>query len=155
MAKLYEIDAEILACLDEETGEIVDPEKLNALMMQREHKIESVALWVKNLLSDAEAYKAEKEAFAEREKAAKNKAESLKNWLSFVLDGQKFESSRVSVTFRKSEAVQIDDENKIPREFIREKIESSPDKTLIKKVIKAGDKVEGCSIVLNNNIQIK
>ena len=66
MATLYEIDAGILSCIDVETGEVLDPEKLEALQMEREEKIESVALWYKNLCSDAEAYKAEKQAFASR-----------------------------------------------------------------------------------------
>lgn len=155
MAKLYEIDSEILSCIDSETGEILDFEKLEALTMQRNEKIQSVALWVKNLLSDAEAFKKEKEVFEEREKAAKKKAESLKNWLTVVLDGEKFETSRVSISFRKSESVQIDDEGQIPREFMKEKVEVSPDKTAIKNALKAGEAVSGCRIQTNKNIQIK
>ena len=38
MRALYEIDNEILECVDEETGEILDEEKLNALEMEREKK---------------------------------------------------------------------------------------------------------------------
>ena len=34
--KLYEIDNEIMNCIDEETGEIIDPEKLESLEMERE-----------------------------------------------------------------------------------------------------------------------
>ena len=33
MKALYEIDQEILECVDMETGEIIDPEKLTALQM--------------------------------------------------------------------------------------------------------------------------
>lgn len=155
VATLYEIDQSILDCIDSETGEIIDAEKLNSLMIERNVKIESVALWVKNLLSDAEAFKAEKEAFAEREKAAKNKAESLKTWLSNALNGQNFTTNRVSVGFRKSKSVLIEDESKIPFEFIREKVETAPDKTLIKKVLESGDEIPGCKISVNTNIQIK
>ena len=50
MDSLYEIDFEIMNCIDFETGEVVDVEKLTELQMEREHKIESVALWVKNLM---------------------------------------------------------------------------------------------------------
>lgn len=155
MATLYEIDQSILDCIDPETGEIIDAEKLNSLMIERDVKIESVALWVKNLLSDAEAYRAEKEAFAEREKAAKTKAESLKTWLTNALNGQNFSTNQVSIGFRKSESVLIEDESKIPFEFIREKVETAPDKTLIKKVLKNGEEVPGCRISTNTNIQIK
>lgn len=67
---------------------------------------------MKNLLSDADAFKAEKDAFAEREKAARNKAENLKQWLSMALDGQKFSTSKVQISFRNSESVEIEDEKK-------------------------------------------
>ena len=73
MANLYEIDEQIMQCIDEDTGEILDMEKLNHLQMQQEQKIESLALWYKNLLSDAAALKAEKETFAAREKGTKSK----------------------------------------------------------------------------------
>ena len=55
MATLYEIDEEILDCVDQETGEIIDPEKLAQLQMDFDKKVEGIALWIKNLLSDAEA----------------------------------------------------------------------------------------------------
>lgn len=91
---LYEIDSALEAALekafDPETGELIDEaafEQTEALQLARDAKIENVALWIKNLNSDAEALKAEKEAFAAREKAAKNKAESLKRWLAFALVG--------------------------------------------------------------------
>ena len=79
MASLYEIDKSILGCIDQETGEMIDPDRLEALFMERNQKIENVALWIKNLQSDALAFKAEKEAFAARQKAAEAKVESLLN----------------------------------------------------------------------------
>lgn len=56
MANLYDINSEILSCIDAETGEIIDVERLQALQMEREQKVENVALWYKNLLSDAAQY---------------------------------------------------------------------------------------------------
>ena len=52
---LYEIDAAITACIDPETGEVLDEEALNALHMERSAKVESVALWIKNLNAEAAA----------------------------------------------------------------------------------------------------
>ena len=46
---IYDIDKAIEACVDTETGEIIDGEKLDALQMERAAKIEGVACWVKNL----------------------------------------------------------------------------------------------------------
>lgn len=155
MANLYQIDQAILGCIDLETGEIIDPELLDALQMERQQKIENVALWIKNLAADAVAYKAEKEAFAEREKAATKKLESLKNWLTQALEGQKFTTGRCAVTFRKSEAVEIVSEEAIPQEYLTEKITYSPNKTAIKEAIKAGGSIAGCMLVEKYNPTIK
>jgi len=155
MASLYEIDQAIMECIDWESGEILDAERLDALQMERQEKVESVALWIKNLSADAIAYKAEKDAFAEREKAALKKIESLKNWLSGALDGQKFSTWRCAVTFRKSEAVEIEDEALIPQEMKTEKITYSPNKTAIKEAIKAGEEIPGCKLVERMNPTIK
>ena len=56
---LYEIDNAILGCVDDETGEVIDFDKLDKLTMQREQKLEGAALAVKNLTAEAEAIKAE------------------------------------------------------------------------------------------------
>lgn len=60
---LYEIEAQILECaseVDEETGEILDIEKLEALEIEKEKKQENIALWIKNLRAEKEAVKSEK-----------------------------------------------------------------------------------------------
>lgn len=155
MASLYEIDKSIMECLDFETGEILDAERLNALQMERQEKVESVALWIKNLSADANAYKAEKDAFAEREKAALKKIESLKNWLSWALEGQKFSTWRCAVSFRKSEAVEIEDDCNLPQYLLNEKVTYTPNKTAIKEAIKAGEEIPGCKLVERMNPTIK
>lgn len=161
MASLYEIDQAILDCIDFETGEIVDQEKLNELQMARDEKIEKVALWYKNLLADAEVFKAEKQAFEERQKVATNKAESLKKWLTNALNGSKFSTARVAVSFRKSEQVEVDEAafmdyaQKCNRDDLLTFKEPTPNKTAIKAAIKGGQNVFGAALVEKNNIQIK
>jgi hypothetical protein len=155
LASLYEIDRSILECIDQETGEMIDPERLENLFMERNQKIENIALWIKNLQSDALAYKAEKEAFAEREKIAINKADRLKKYLADALEGQKFTTSRCAVSFRRSETISIADESILPKEFLKETITYKPDKTAIKNAIKSGKEVNGCCLVENLNTQIK
>jgi hypothetical protein len=155
MANLYEIDRGILDCIDLETGEVIDPDRLESLQMERNQKIENVVLWIKNLQSDALAFKAEKDAFAERERSATKKAEQLKEWLAKVLDGQKFSSGRCAVSFRRSEQVEILDENSIPQDLMIQKVSFAPDKVGIKKLLKEGNEVCGCRLVENLNAQIK
>ena len=153
--KLYEIDEEILACVDAESGEILDEERFAALQMERDTKIENVALWIKNLKSDLVALEAERKAFQEREKSCKAKIASLQNWLSFALNGQKFSSPKVAVSFRKTESVEIVEESLIPEQYMREKVEVSPDKVAIKDAIKRGESVAGAMLVQNQSVQIK
>lgn len=155
MANLYEIDRAILECVDFETGEIIDQERLDGLMMERSAKIESVALWVKNLESDAVAYKAEKEAFAAREKQASEKAKRLKEWLAKVCEGNKFSTAKCAISFRSSEAVEITEGATIPEEYLRTKTTTEPDKTAIKAALKAGAEIDGCRLATKLNTNIK
>lgn len=154
MANLYEINQAITECLDKETGEIIDMEKLEELQLEREAKIENVALWYKNLLSDAEAYKAEKNAFAEKEQKAKNKAESLKKYLESALAGDSFKSARVNVSYRQSESVIIDDVFSLDDRFLKY-AEPTADKVAIKAALKSGEDVKGVHLEQKSNIQIK
>lgn len=155
MSSLYQIDQGILSCLDMETGEIIDPEKLDSLQMERQQKIEGVALWVKNLSADVLAFKAEKEAFAERERIAKAKVERLKAWLTEALEGQKFSTAKCAVSFRKSARVEIEDPDRIPKHLMVETVTIQPDKNAIKEILKSGQEVGGCCLVENLNAQIK
>ena len=91
---IYEINEGILNCIDPETGEIIDIDKLNELELERDAKIENVACWIKELKAEAEAIKAEKLALAERQRVAENKAESLKKWLAYALQGEKFKTAK-------------------------------------------------------------
>ena len=153
MANLYEIDQGILECIDLETGEVIDPDRLEELQMERSQKIENVVLWIKNLESDALAIKAEKEALAKRQVAALAKAEQLKEWLGKALEGQKFSTARCAVSFRKSEKTVVFDEGMVPSEYTKTKIE--PDVAAIKKALKEGFEVSGCRLVESQNVQIK
>ena len=85
---LYEINEKLELGFDIETGEILDAEYLDKLAMERDMKIENIALWIKNLKSEAEALKAEKDVFAQRQKSAENKMEQLKKYLANALAGK-------------------------------------------------------------------
>ena len=155
---LYEIEQEIMSCVDMETGEIVDCEKLDALTMERDKKIENIALWVKNLEADAKAYKEVKDNFAQKQKSAENKAKSLKEYLTRLLDGTAYKSTKVNVSFRTSKAVDVFDISALMTmddcdNYLKYK-EPEPDKTAIKNAIASGVNVPGCQIVENQNIQI-
>lgn len=154
MSSLYDIDTRLYSLLDEDTGEITDVEAFEKIQLERDEKIENIALWVKNLKADAEALKAEKLAFAERQKAAEKKIDNLKRLLSDALSGQNFKTARVVLSFRKSSEVQIDDIEEISDEYLRYKA-PEPDKTAIKAAISEGKEVAGARLVSKVNLQIK
>lgn len=152
--KLYEIDNAILDCLDTETGEILDVERLAELQIAREDKIKSVGEWYLNLLAEAEALKKEKEKFANRQKVAENKAESLKKWLDYALQGERFKTTTVQITYRKSEQVVIEDVYKVDERFLKYS-EPTADKVEIKKALKQGEEIFGVRLETKSNISIK
>ena len=156
---IYEINEEILNCIDLETGEIIDIDRLNDLQLERDAKIENVACWIKELKAEAEAIKTEKQTLAERQKVAENKAESLKKWLAFALDGQKFKTPKCSISYRKREVVEVTDEGlsnlmKEHDELLTYKA-PEPNKKAIKDAIKDGLSVEGVQLVQNTSTIIK
>lgn len=157
--KLYEVPSEIDALIDPETGEITDTDKLSELVNRYNNGVEWLALEVKNSLAEAEALKKEKDAFAQREKVASNRAKSLKNYLSYLLHGEKFKTDKVAISWRRSEQVQVDEENFLPwakehNAYLRWK-EPEVDKTALKEAFKQGIEVPYAELVENQSIQIK
>lgn len=154
---LYEIVKELRDFefeIDEETGEILNADELDNLQLDRDEKIENICLFIKNLKADIESYKAEKDSFAQKEKAAKNKADRLTKYLESMLGGETFKSIRASVTYRKSESVECEDIYLVPQEFLRFK-DPELNKSEVKKALKNGEEIRGCHLIEKMNMQIK
>ena len=163
MRALYEIDQAILDCVDLETGEILDPEKLDALQMEREQKLEGVALWIKDLKAEAEAVKAEADKLTARKKAVENKIEGLKQWLLYALNGEKLKTARCNVYQIHSQKVVIDDEKALVdmlmtspfgEKFLRVK-EPEIDKNALKDSMKQGYEYEFAHLEQTESVVIK
>jgi len=154
--KLYEIDEQITALIDPETGEITDYEKLGELQIEREAKIESLACYYKDLQGDAEKIKAEIERLKGRLEATTKSCDSLKNYLSSILAGQKYKTAKVDIGWRKSTKVVIDDASTITDErFLKIKTTTEISKTALLAAISSGETVTGAHLEDSNNIQIK
>lgn len=154
MATLYEINNQIMECIDLETGEIIAPEKLEELQLSKAEKLENIALLYKNSAADVAAYKAEKDVFAKREKAAKATADWCKQVLARELDGKSMKTDKFAISYRKSESVEVKNIKAVPEEFLIP-VEPKVDKTGLKKAIKEGAMFDGIEIVEKQNIQIK
>lgn len=155
MRALYEIENEILECVDFETGEIIDEERLDALEMERSAKIEGVILWRKDIIAEKEAVRAEGKKLYDRAKVLENQEESLKRYIEKALGGEKFKTERCAVSYRKSSSIVIDDPMSVPREFLKDIREDWISKSAIKEAIEKGETVKGAHQEEKNGIVIK
>lgn len=158
MATLFELNKAIMDFeldIDESTGEILNADELDALELARDEKIEGVALWYKNLVAEAEMVKAEKNNMADRQKRLENKAESLKNYLAYALQGEKFSTPKVAVSYRKSKSVEIDDGAELPKAYIKVEEVRKPDKKMLKEALEGGEVIDGVRLVEKQNLSVK
>lgn len=158
---LWEINEAIMACVDAETGEIIDFDQLDKLTMAREEKLENIALYIKALDAEAAAIREEEKTLAARRKVKENKAARLREYLSDALAGQPFETAKVALSFRSSQAVKVTDSM-----ALLDWLESNYDDCLtyktpavrldaVKMLIKRGIDVPGAEIETRNNLQMK
>lgn len=157
---LWEIDRQLESLVDPETGELLDYEAFAGLQMAREAKIENTVLWYKNILADVTEMKAAENDLKERRQKKERAAERLKKFVEEALCGEKFETARCAVTYRKSTALELDEtvggwlyENGY-RDLV---VEQAPkiDKRGVTELIKGGVAVPGAEIVERQNMSIK
>ena len=164
MRPLYEIDAAILAAVDQETGEILDIEKLNALQMEREHKLEGVALWIKDLRAEAAAVKEEADKLTARKKSMDNKIDGLKVWLLNALAGEKLKTPRCNVYQTHNTKVNVIDEQSVvnyiqthykePEQFLKFALPEIR-KDALKAELKDGKEIPGAALEPTESVVIK
>ena len=159
--KLYAVSQKIEELseqmVDIETGEINEEifAELTELVEEKEDRLESIFLHIKNLASDITALKVERDSFDKRIKRKTREMDRLLDWTTMLQKGKTFETDKVRVKYRKSQRVEINDESLIPEKYIKFKTTKSPDKTAIKDVLKNGGYVEGAVLVerFNPNIE--
>lgn len=82
----------------------------------------------------------------------------MDNFINFLMQSfqkDKLETNLYKISYRKSESVEIINEEMIPQEFMKEKTTVAPDKTAIKEALKNWAEVPGATIKVNQNLQIK
>ena len=155
---LFDIDkaiAEFEFEIDEDTGEILNIDALDALQMAREQKIENVGLFIKNLEAEADAVENQEKIFADRKKRIRKQIEGLKGFLGYALDGKPFKTDRVVMSFRKSESVLVKDDYLVPDEYCNITVVRKPDKKVLKDALKHGKEIMGVELIEKQNISIR
>jgi len=168
---LYEINQTYQEFFDKvESGEIPEEavsDTLESLDGEFEDKADNIACYIKSLLSDAQAIKAESDSLLERAKAKKAKADRLTDYLyqAFKVRGKdKLETTRNVLKIRKSPpAVQIDDEAAFI-DWAQGWEETTPfttihkptiNKAAIKEALKAGEEIPHAKLVSGEKLTIK
>jgi DNA repair ATPase RecN len=106
-----------------------------------------------NLISNIDA---EIDRLKEMKKRTENEIDRIKNYLSMAVDTfGNFETGLHKISNRISKSVEVTDYNQLPKEYLKEKIEISADKTAIKKAMESGENISGALLVTKSNLQIK
>jgi len=160
--KLYEApkELEIISNMVDEDWVLTDEaiEKLNELEIAVEDKAKWIAMITRKFESFETSIDDEIKRLQTLKKSYKSNKERLKKYLAYNLEQlgkDKLETDLFKFSFRKSEAVEILEEDKIPKEYKKQEIVYKIDKTAIKKDLKQGKKVPWTNLKINKNLQIK
>lgn len=77
----------------------------------------------------------------------------MKQYLDYACGGNKFETPNVSIKYRKSTSLRINEDAVIDEKYCKVTVE--PSKTLIKEAIKNGENIAGCYLEEKQTISIK
>lgn len=159
---IYEIDQQIASLIDEETGELLDVQAFMDLQMEREHKVENMVLWLKNLSYQSADIKKEIDVLTERKRRVDRKCEYIKRYIAEILGGEKFSTSKCSVSYIHRKSLQVQDsaslaswleENGHSDLVVRKEPEIS--KKSVTDLIKQGTKVPYAELVENTSLVVK
>jgi hypothetical protein len=160
---IYQIEKEYLELANQliESGGECSPElelQLTINQEQLEQKARGYGFIVKQMESDISIIEDEIKRLGELKKSREKAVERLEKTLSNAMqlfEIEKLETPTLKINFRKSEAVEIDNEKEIPSRFLKAKTTYTIDKMAIKEAIKNGELISGARLQQNKNIQIK
>jgi hypothetical protein len=141
----------------DEDGQIKDEqaiEILESLQMAQKDKAINIAVWIKQLETEARLIKEEESRMKQRREVRMKKIDSLKAYLAYSVEGQKFFDPRAEISWRKSTRVEIDNEEIIPDAFFDVKVVRNPNKKMLKEHLSKGP-FEGARLTEHLSIVIK
>jgi hypothetical protein len=140
--------------------------ELEAALLAEEHNKTALAAkadatcWVIEHLRGQAAYRQQQaKRLTELSRSDASRADALEDSLVLVLTRLQPKATRFSfpnheLSSRKSQAVEIDDEDSLPSEWLAHKTTSQPDKAAIKEALKAGHLIPGAQLVSRRSWRI-
>ncbi len=165
MATFREIDAAIEALIYDgvdENGEYLNSAAICELQMERDKKAANLALYVLNLRDEQAAIRQEIDRLTARLRTAEKKEKSIREFLRMVLGGEKLKTPTVSISYRTTTSVDIEDPERLVvwaqrsghDDLLRYK-QPEISKTAVKDLLESGEDVPGATIVTNCSTVIK
>ena len=159
---LYEIKDQYLDVLNSsevnEDGEITNIDAIERAEGEFKDKAEAVACYIKSLEAEAKALKDETINLLARMKAKENRAEKLRDYLSFCMTSantERIETPKCNLFFRMSTRAVIDDEDALDEKYIVYKATKTISKQAIKDDLMSGAEITGAHVETVMNLQIK
>lgn len=160
---IFNIGNELQLIINEiiESGGEVNEETENALIIKEgelQNKSQSYGYLIKSMEYEVNTIDSEINRLEGLKRVRNNTIKRLKTVLSDSMqqfEVEELKTATLKINFRKSQTVEILDEDLIPKEFKTVKVTTSISKAEIKKAIKNGELVVGADLINHKNIQIK
>lgn len=155
MTALYQLsqqyaELQALADTDDEAMSLAIVDTLEGVGGEIQSKAEAIAIIALNMGSDVAAIDAEIDRLSARKRAITNRQNDLKDYLRENMERTgitKISCPLFSITCAKGrEVVVIENETKIPDEYMRVKTDIAPDKTALAKALKEGVEIPGVAL---------
>ena len=151
--------------IDVKTGEIIDLENKEKIQEIKEaiskdvvEKASNIIKVISNRTIQAELIQKEIERLEKYLKSYENATNALKKIVSNTMETlnlTKIETESGRISIRKSQSVNIIEQDKIPSKYIKQTITEKVDKVAIKEDIKQGILVDGAALKTNYSLVIK
>jgi len=161
MANIFKISDEFLELLhrieEENEGELTE-ETAAELEIQEDNLLTKAENYI-SVIKIKEGLVQTVDQEIKRLQAIKKREQKIIEWLSNNLEFAvktfgEMEIGTNKLKLRKSSSVSVEDINSLPAEFKTVKVTEAANKAEIKKALKAGQQIEGCSIIEKQTLKI-
>ncbi|MFZ5562061.1 MAG: siphovirus Gp157 family protein [Pseudomonadota bacterium] len=158
MTEEYRLALTVLAEADLDEQTVADT--LEGLEGELSIKAANVAAFVLNIEAEAEAARAAEERIKKRRQTLEKRAAQLRDYLlgnmrrAGIAEIAALDQSFRARVLPGREAVVVDDEQRLPADYLRVKFTEEPDKTLIARAIREGHEVPGAHLERRPTLKI-
>lgn len=161
--RLYELTGEYKQLLELAEENESDPATIEAFIEQydqlekdRKQKIKNCCAYYKNLKGRSEMIENHIKELTKKLDALKANEERFCEYIQRnMLTGESYDDGLHKIAWRHSERIDIEREDLIPVQYLREKISYEPDKIRMKEDIKCGAEIPGVKLIKDVKMQIK